>query len=83
MQENISLTFIGTSNFNNNSAGLVGGAIRTVVSVVLNFTGTKNNSAKLSGGAISISRNSVLAFTGINNFISNLANGYRGNPHIT
>ena len=73
----ISLTFFGTSNFSNNSAGVSGGAISAAFKVVLTFNGVNNfinNSAEhCDGGAIRAVSNVVLTFNGVNNFINNSA----------
>jgi len=71
------LSFNGTSNFINNSAGHSGGggAIYTSENTVISFSGTSNfinNSAK-GGGAIFSFGNTVISFNGINNFINNSA----------
>ena len=70
------LSFSGTNNFIDNSAGDIGGAISTYNNTVLSFSGTNNfinNSAGDIGGAISTYNNTVLSFIGTNNFINNLA----------
>ena len=73
--DNSILSFNGTSNFINNSAGY-GGAIYTSYNTVLRFNGITNfinNSALGSGGTIYSSDNVVLSFNGTNNFINNSA----------
>ena len=72
---NTVLSFNGTNNFINNSAGR-GGAIYTLYNTVLSFNGTNNfinNSALWEGGAIHTVNNTVLSFNGTNNFINNSA----------
>ena len=72
---NVSLSFIGASNFTHNSAES-GGAVATAYNVVLNFNGTNNfvsNSANSNGGAIYTAANTSLSFTGTSSFISNSA----------
>ena len=72
---NTVISFIGTSNFTNNSA-LDSGAIYTSESTVLGFNGSNNfisNSAVGGGGAIYTFENTKLSFNGANNFINNSA----------
>ena len=66
---NTVISFIGTSNFTNNSA-LDSGAIYTSESTVLGFNGSNNfisNSAVGGGGAIYTFENTKLSFNGANN----------------
>ena len=76
--EHVVLTFNGTNNFINNSAGLHGGgAIRARTNVTLTFNGTSdfsNNSAHSdNGGAICAETNVSLTFIGTSYFSINTA----------
>ena len=78
---NTVLSFNGTNNFINNSAGIEGGAIYTEINTVLSFNGISNfinNSADYNGGAVYIKENVVLSFNGISNFINNSADNSGG-----
>ena len=78
---NTVLSFNGTNNFINNSAGIEGGAIYTEINTVLSFNGISNfinNSADYNGGAIYTKKNVVLSFNGISNFINNSADNGGG-----
>ena len=82
---NTVLSFNGTNNFVNNSAGESGGAIVTTGNTVLSFNGTSNfvnNSAGGDGGAISTSDTTVLSFNGTSNFLNNSA-AFRGGAIAT
>ena len=71
-----SLSFTGTSNFINNSAGQGGGgAIYTHNNTLLIFNGTSNfiNNSAGEGGVISAFYNVSLSFIGASNFINNSA----------
>ena len=71
---NTVLSFSGTNNFINNSAGSDGGAIYTEYNTVLNFNGANvfiNNSAD-AGGAIA-TNNTILSLNGTSHFINNSA----------
>ena len=75
---NTVLSFNGTNDFINNSAGTDGGAICTSGNTVLSFNGASNfinNSAGLlnGGGAIYASDNTILNFFATNSFINNSA----------
>ena len=78
---NAVLTFNGTSNFTNNSAGISsGGAIYSSDNALLSFNGIDNfinNSADVLGGAIYTSQDAVLNFSEITNYI-NCSVGYGG-----
>ena len=80
-ENNSSLSFSGTSNFNHNSAVFGGGAIYTDDNVMVTFNGTNNfigNTANNAGGAIIAYLNGILTFHGTNNFINNTAKGGDG-----
>ena len=79
-ENNTLLSFIGTSNFCNNSAESYGGAIEAYKNTILHFSGTNNfiaNSANY-GGAIDAFINVVYTFNGYNNFINNSAESSGG-----
>ena len=72
---NISLSFIGTTDFSSNSASASGGAIHAKTNISLTFIGTTvfNNNAASKGGALSTVNCVKLTFNGASSFSSNSA----------
>ena len=73
------VSFSGTNNFINNSAGF-GGKLSTLSSAVISFNGANNfinNSAHYydggGGGVICMYDHTIVSFNGINNFTNNTA----------
>ena len=76
VENNISLSFIGSNTFSHNTAGYNGGAIDSYKNVVFTFIGVSNfinNSAQRFGGAIRANSNSSLNFIGSSTFTCNSA----------
>ena len=72
---NTVLSFSGTNNFINNSAGDYGGAIYTYGNAELSFNGASNffNNSAVFGGAIYTLGNAELSFNGASYFFNNSA----------
>ena len=74
-ETNISIRFIGITDFTHNSA-ISGGAIYATDNILLIFNGTTNffnNSATFGGGVINAEVNTSLSFIGTSSFTHNLA----------
>ena len=70
MKHNIVLTFNGTTNLFNNSAG-GGGVIYTAYDMSMSFTSNFSSNSAMVGGAITATDNSTLTFDGSISFTNN------------